>query len=270
MFDGYKFIFRFTPVVFGMSEELEEWIRIVEVEPIKEGIIIVEGFPDVGLVGTIAASFLTDKLQMKEVGYVESDALPPIISVKNGKVLDLIRLYGGDNIVVILSEIPIPLPIVRPLSQKIIEWAISKKARMIVSLTGMPEPGRLNIDVPKVYVLGSNEKISQDALRVDGVEAFTDGYITGVKGMILRESIRKDFNALLILSQAHFNYPDPGSAAEVLKYLSKLLSISIDIKPLLESAEELKLRLRDLMRRTSQAMQDVQKSRELELPAVYL
>ncbi len=257
-------------IVNSMSEELEGLVKIVEVEPIKDEIIIIEGFPDVGLVGTIAASFLTDKLQMKEVGYVESDALPPIISVKNGKVLDLIRLYSGNNIVVILSEIPVPLPIIRPLSQKIIEWAISKKAKMLVSLTGMPEPGRLNIDIPKVYVLGSNMKISQDALKIDGVEAFTDGYITGVKGMILRESIRRDFDALLILSQAHFNYPDPGSAAETLKYLSKLLSINIDVKPLLESAEELKLRLRDLMRRTSQAMQDVQKSRELELPAVYL
>lgn len=257
-------------IVNSMSEELEGLVKIVEVEPIKDEIIIIEGFPDVGLVGTIAASFLTDKLQMKEVGYIESDALPPIISVKNGKVLDLIRLYRGNNIVVILSEIPVPLPIIRPLSQKIIEWAISKKAKMLVSLTGMPEPGRLNIDIPKVYVLGSNMKISQDALKIDGVEAFTDGYITGVKGMILRESIRRDFDALLILSQAHFNYPDPGSAAETLKYLSKLLSINIDVKPLLESAEELKLRLRDLMRRTSQAMQDVQKSRELELPAVYL
>ncbi|MEM2548781.1 MAG: PAC2 family protein [Nitrososphaerota archaeon] len=247
-----------------------EIVKIIELEPIREGVIIIEGFPDVGLVGTIAASFLIEKLQMSDIGYIESDALPPLISVKNGKILDIVRMYGRNNIVVFLSEIPIPLPIIRPLSQKIIEWAISRKAKMIVSLTGMPEPGRLNIDVPKVYVLGSNEKISKDALKINGVEAFTDGYITGVKGMILRESIKRDFNALLVLSQAHFNYPDPGSAAEILKYLSKLLSIEIDVKPLLESAEELKLRLRDLMRRTSQAMQDVQKSRELELPAVYL
>lgn len=248
----------------------EELVRIVELESVREGVTIIEGFPDVGLVGTIAASFLVEKLQMSEVGYIESDALPPIISVKSGKVLDLVRIYGKNDMIVLLSEIPIPLPVIRPLSHKIIEWAISRKAKMIVSLTGMPEPGRLNIDTPKVYVLGSNERISKNALEIDGVEAFTDGYITGVKGMILRECIKRDLDALLILSQAHFNYPDPGSAAEILKYLSKLLSIEIDVKPLLESAEELKLRLRDLMRRTSQAMQDVQKSRELELPAVYL
>ncbi|MEN2974090.1 MAG: PAC2 family protein [Candidatus Caldarchaeales archaeon] len=254
-----------------MIEELGEIVEIVEVEPtIGEGFIIVEGFPDVGLVGTIAASFLADRLQMKEIGHIESDALPPIISVKNGKVLDLVRLYRKNNLIVIVSEIPIPSPIIRPISQKIVEWAISKNAKIIISLTGMPEPARIDIDVPKVYVLGSNQKVSEDALKIEGAEAFTDGYIAGIKGMILRESIKRDFNALLILSQSHFNYPDPGSAAETLKYLSKLLSISIDVRPLLESAEELKLRLRDLMRRTSQAMQDVQKSRELELPAVYL
>ncbi|RLG03540.1 MAG: proteasome assembly chaperone family protein, partial [Thaumarchaeota archaeon] len=35
-------------------------------------------------------------------------------------------------------------------------------------------------------------------------------------------------------------------------------------------AEELKLRLRDLMRRTDRMMQGIQKSKELELPPVYL
>lgn len=251
-----------------MSKEI---IEIIELEPIVgEDFILIEGFPDVGLVGTISTSYLAEKLEMVEVGYVESDELPPIVSVRNGKILDLIRIYRRGNLMVFISEIPIPLTLIKPLSQKIIEWAISKKARMIVSLTGIPEPTRLNIDIPKVYVLGSTKRALEEALKVEGVEKFTDGYIAGIKGMIVKESFKKNFDALLVLSQAHFNYPDPGSAAQVLIYLSKLFSITLDVGPLLESAEELKLRLRDLMRRTNQAMQDVQKSRELELPAVYL
>lgn len=249
----------------------EEAVRIVETEPIEgEGFIILEGFPDVGLVGTIAASFLADKLGMKEVGHIESEALPPLVAVKGGKILDLIRIYRKDNLLALISDVPIPTSIIRPLSQKIMEWAESKGVKMFVCLSGMPEPGRLNIDRPKVYVLGSTSKVAEEALKAAEAEAFTDGYVAGVKGMLLREGMRRNIDTLLILAQAHFNYPDPGSAAEVIRYLSKLIKIEVNVQPLLESAEELKLRLRDLMRRTSQAMQGVQKSRELELPAVYL
>ncbi|MEM2550184.1 MAG: PAC2 family protein [Nitrososphaerota archaeon] len=70
----------------------------------------------------------------------------------------------------------------------------------------------------------------------------------------------------IVLAQSHYNYPDPGATAEIIIYLSKLLKPEIDVAPLFKSAEELKLWLRDLMRRTYQMMYCVQKSKELELP----
>jgi len=253
-----------------MSEEYEE-VRIVESEPVEgEGFVVFEGFPDVGLVGAIAASFITDKLGMREVGYIESDALPPIVSVRNGKILNLVRIYRKDNLLAILSDIPIPASIVRPMSHRIMEWISSKSPKLFITLTGIPEPGRINIERPKVFVLGSTPELTERAGKLEGVDKFSDGFVAGVKGMLLLEGVRRGIDTLLVLAQAHYNYPDPGSAAEVVKYVARLLDLEIDVKPLLESAEELKLRLRDLMRRTSQVMQGVQKAKELELPPVYL
>jgi len=252
-------------------KESYEGVEIVELEPIEgEGFTIIEGFPDVGLVGSIAASFIADRLGMKEVGYVDVETLPPIISVRDGRVLELIRIYRKDNLLAILSDVPIPASIVKPFSRELMNWIESKKPKLLVSLTGIPEPNRLNIDKPKVYLLASKVELGRELHEAMGIEMFKDGFIAGIKGMLLKEGVRRGIDTILISAQSHFNYPDPGSAAEVVKYVSKILNIELDVKPLLESAEELKLRLRDLMRRTNRMMQGVQKSRELELPPVYL
>jgi len=252
-------------------ERALDGVEIVELEPIEgEGLIFIEGFPDVGLVGAIATSFLVDRLGMKEVGYIDVEALPPIISIRDGSVKELIRIYRKDRLIAIVSDLPLPAAMVKSFSQRLMDWIQSKRPELFISLTGIPEPNRLNIDKPKVFILGSSKEVVERALEHEGAEPFKDGFIAGVKGMLLRESVRRGVNMLVILAQAHFNYPDPGSAAEVVKFLSRILDIDLDVKPLLESAEELKLRLRDLMRRTSHVMQGIQKSKELELPPVYL
>ncbi len=79
--------------------------------------------------------------------------------------------------------------------------------------------------------------------------------------------MRRGLEVLILLAQSHLNYPDPGAAAQLLNKLSRLVNEKIDVKPLLESEEMVRLQLRDLMRRTAEAM--VQKSREMELPPVY-
>ncbi len=246
-------------------------IEITEVKPISEsGLIFLEGFPDIGLVGTIAISYLIDKLKMEEVGYIDADMLPPIIAVRGEKIQELIRIYRSGRIVAITSDIPLPASMIKPLGYKLMAWVKSKNPELFLSLSGLPEPNRLNIDKPRLFVLGSSSEITEKLAQVDSVAKFKNGFIAGIKGILLKEGARMNVNAAIILAQSHYNYPDPGAAAEVVSYLSKLLNIKVDVAPLLESAEELKLKLRDLMRRTDQMMQGIQKSKELELPPVYL
>jgi len=253
------------------SQSYDRDIEIVEVKPIEgKDLVFIEGFPDIGLVGAIAASYLIDKLQLEEVGYIDADLLPPIISVRGERIKELIRIYKGGRIVAIVSDIPLPAAIVKPLGSRLVSWAKSKNAELFLSLSGLPEPNRLNIDKPKIFVLGSTPELTEKLVQVDSVSKFKEGFIAGIKGIILREGARMNVNTAIVLAQSHYNYPDPGAAAEVVTYLSKLLKIDIDVGPLLESAEELKLKLRDLMRRTDQMMQGIQKSKELELPPVYL
>lgn len=246
-------------------------VKIVEYRKIDaEGCAIVEGFPDVGLVGSIAVAHMIENLQMEEVGSIESELLPPIVAVKSSKVRDLIRLYQKDNILAIFSEIPIPINLIKPISELLISWASKKKSKYIISISGLPEPTRIDIETPEVFVVSSIDMVSEDLLRSLGASPFANGYLAGIKAAILKEGVRMRYPVMLVLAQAHLNYPDPGAAASALSFLSKLLKVEIDVTPLLQSAEEIKIRMRDLMRRTAETMGSMQKSKELELPPVYM
>ena len=50
-----------------MSEE----VKIIEKSKVPSGATLVFGFPDVGLVGVIAASHLIDELNLSEVAYLD-------------------------------------------------------------------------------------------------------------------------------------------------------------------------------------------------------
>lgn len=228
---------------------------------------LIVGFPDTGLAGAIAVSYLVEHLKLEEKGYVDSRELPPVVPVRRSMPKELIRIYDSPKFVSIVSEIPIPPMFVRDFAEALVDWAVSKKISWVGCLTGVAEPRRIEIDVPKVFVLSINSVKSEEIAKWLGVELFTEGFLTGVHAEILRMGVRRGVDVVVLLAQSHLNYPDPGAAAQLLTAFPKLVGEHVDVKQLLESEEAVRIQLRDLMRRTSEAM--VQKSREMELPAVY-
>jgi uncharacterized protein len=68
------------------------------------------------------------------------------------------------------------------------------------------------------------------------------------------------------MAQSFYNYPDPEAAAMVIKELTKIAEIKVDIAKLLAQGEEIRLKARDIMRRTQQEMSRMKKTQEYDLP----
>jgi predicted ATP-grasp superfamily ATP-dependent carboligase len=75
--------------------------------------------------------------------------------------------------------------------------------------------------------------------------------------------------AISLLAQCYPTYPDPGAAASAINSLEKFLKFQIDVEELLEKAEEIKLKARDLMRQTNLSVSGVQKGVEQDMPIMY-
>jgi predicted ATP-grasp superfamily ATP-dependent carboligase len=149
--------------------------------------------------------------------------------------------------------------------RKIIDWAEEKKVKRIISMGGIPLENRQTIKEPKVFGAASNQKLLE-ILNKKGVTTMKEGYIVGAQALSMRYSISKNISAIAILSQSFYNYPDPQAAAITLKELSKISEIELDVTKLLEKGEEIRLKARDIMKRTQQEMNKMQKSQEYDLP----
>lgn len=244
-------------------------VKIVETEKVElKYPISLDGLPDVGLVGAIAAVHLVETLNLKEIGYVESKLFPPVMVLHEGILKEPLRIYANESLIVIVSEIVIPPVAIYSLSQSLANWIKDKGVKLHISMNGFPDQQRLNVEKPEVFGIG-NRKEAIDILNDNKVNRMEMGFVAGLYPQILKELAKRDVSAIALLSQAYLKYPDPGASASVLEVLSKIVKIDIDTKPLIEKAGEIKVRLRDLMKHTQNVMSGIGKGAEHEIPLMY-
>jgi len=242
-------------------------LEIIETSKPPENAKVVIGVPDAGLVGLISATFLIDSLEMEEIASIESDLFPPIVVLHGGVPKSPMRAYAKDDLVVVISEIAIQLPALRQVVRDLVGWIGGMKG-LSVSLTGAPVPNRVEIETPSVFGVAIN--VDEDPLSALGVDPLQEAMLAGPYAAILEACRKSKVGNVTLLAQSHLQYPDPGASAEVLKASSVLLGRELDVKPLMEKAEEIRLKMRDVMRSTQKVMRDAGKEKEFELPSMYV
>ena len=129
-----------------MAEIMDE-IEIIEYKDVDlSNSLLVVAFPTVGLISSIAGHYIVDSLKLKEIGTIASNRFMPATVIHNSIPSPPVRIYAGEKIcgpdgsceqiAVIISEFMPPLEIIKPLSDKILEWADSKGCKTIVALEG--------------------------------------------------------------------------------------------------------------------------------------
>ncbi len=244
-------------------------VTVVEEEGVvHKNPIVIEGLPDVGLVGTIAASYVIEKMGYTKIGYVESDLFPPVMVIHEGKLESPFSIYGNGNVVVVLSEIAIPPNAVYPMTRALADWFNSINAKLVISVTGLPVQNRIDIEKPEVFAVG-NSDVAMKKLKDKQVELLEEGFIAGAYAIMLNECKKRDLNAISLLAQCFPVYPDPGAAASAIEALDKFIPLDIDVSKLMEREEEIKLKARDLMRETALSAPGMQKGVEQDMPIMY-
>lgn len=244
---------------------MSELVKIVEKRPIPSEATMLVGLPDVGLVGLIATSYLITELHLKEIAYVDSDLLPPVVVLHKGLPHAPLRMYGNQNLIAVISELAVPVPAIYSIMRKIVDWGQAKKVKRIVSMGGIPVESRQTITEPQVFGAASDQELL-DMLNNRGLSILNEGYIVGPQALGMRYSINKKVPAMAILAQSFYNYPDPEAAAMALKEFSRIFEIKVNVSKLREKGEEIRLKTRDIMKRTQQEMKRMKKSQEYDLP----
>jgi uncharacterized protein len=187
--------------------------------------VIVLGFPGTGLVGSVAATQLVDSLGLKFGGYITSPDFAPLAAIHNYTPLPAARIHYSEkhNLIVILSEMSIPVGNSMELAEKILAFAKSVHAQSIISLGGISLKEEENV----VYVISTNRSLVKRLIEKKIAKPIKEGATTGVTGVLLARGSLEKFPVMTILAEAENDYVDPGAASKALKVLGSLLGKKI-------------------------------------------
>jgi len=251
----------------GSSAKLPDF-QFYELEETPEGQVFFDGMPDTGLVGTIAAQHIVTTKSMALSVRIDSYLLPPVAVIREKNLLEPMTVYRSGDLSVLTSEVPIPTEIAKLFAKELVGWISSKKFRAVISLGGVADPNRPDTDNPEVLYVTNAAEVFSSEVGLGKLKPLDSAFLVGSKAAFLLECFRARIPTLGIFAQSFPNYPDPGASASALGALSSMKELKVDLTELVKSGEEMRLRFRDLMRRTAGEMERAQKSRELESPSL--
>jgi uncharacterized protein len=210
--------------------------------------IIIEGFPGLGLIGTISTEFLIKHLKAKSIGSIWSEKLLPIAAVHDSKVIQPLELFYVEkhNLIIIhaLSDV------------RGMEWEISKsirqlckilKAKELITIEGIMSDS----EKAKAYFLTNNAKNKK---KLEGAKMLLlkEGILMGVTAALLLKD--KTVNTTGIFVETHSKLPDSKAAAKIIEVLNEYMGLGVDYKPLLKAAEEFEKKLKSLIDQSKAAL----------------
>ncbi|MCE8424855.1 MAG: proteasome assembly chaperone family protein [Candidatus Methanoperedens sp.] len=224
------------------SEQIEQMVRIIN-EPIRsKNPLFIAGFPGIGLVGNIACQHIIEELEMKPIGSIDSRFFPPLAVLFNGIITLPVRVYEStkEEIVVIISDIPIHPTSSYDISKALVEWMQKNNARTILSIAGIAT----TTGERRVFGGATNAKMLE--MIKDKTEVFQVGTISGISGSIMTDCFLRNIPAISLLGETPGPNPDPRAAVQVIISLNKIFDLSIQTDKLLSQAEQIEFELTKL------------------------
>ncbi|MFH0848601.1 MAG: PAC2 family protein [archaeon] len=228
---------------------------MIEIRPFKKidlaGGVVIEGFPSVGLVTTIAATYLISTLKLDQIAAMDSTWFPPLSMIYAEKPKFPARIYASaeHKIAVCLSEFTPSTYLDRFIAKAILSWAREQKCGLAISPCGVPMLEDRSLQQPEqplIHGVGSTEA-ARRKLKDTGVHLLEFGIVPGISGALLNEGRWDNYDVIALLVEAYHEVPDARAAAAIVQAIDKLLpQIELDVSPLHNEAEKIENRLRTL------------------------
>ncbi|MGC8671851.1 MAG: proteasome assembly chaperone family protein [Candidatus Micrarchaeia archaeon] len=241
-------------------------IKLFEEKNLK-GYTLIEGFPGAGLVGPMAASYIIEKLNMKYIGYIDSDLFPPITAVHDGVPMFTARIYEDDKnkLAVVLSEFTIPTNAVHDLGLELLSFVRKYGIAKIISIGGMPSQQLSN----DAFVIASQKDLFDRAVKL-GLKPIEEGVIAGVSAVLLTGASQLNIPMIDILVEVNPEIMDPKYAEIAINALNKLMNTQIDLSELEKETKEVESKVREILKKAKETHEHYNKAAEAVEPPTYV
>ena len=230
----------------------ESWIHILEKPKLKNP-ILVEGLPGIGNVGRVSAGYIVSKMNAKKFAELFSPYFLPLVVTDDKSVGRLLRaefyyIKGKKNDIIILIGDCQSMTTegYYEISGKIIDFAEQLGVKQIITLGGLGT-GKIE-KKSKIYGVVNDEKLLKKFKEYD-IEfvPMVPETIVGISGILIGLAKVKGIDAICLLGETPglpFMVTDPIAADAMLKVLTKILGIKVDLSDLEKEVKELEEKIK--------------------------
>lgn len=244
--------------------------KIIEFEkPKLKNPIFIEGLPGVGNVGRIAAGYLAEQLKMKKFADLTSSHFMPFVLMHQSSAVHVLKnefyYYKAKNksqrdMIVLVGDSQSIDPeghyeIVYQVLDLIKKYGTKEMFTLAGLTTGEP------VKTPKVVGAVSDPELVKKfaSMGIDFESGSKVGTIVGASGLLLGLGKYYGIKGVALLGETvgYPIIPDPKAAEQVLRVLSKVLKVEINMKELdkkVKEIEEFMKKMQNIERQTVQQL----------------
>lgn len=239
--------------------------------------VMIAGFPDIGMVGSISTAHLIGQLGMHQIAYIESQYVMPAAIFIAKKFRHPFRIYANEagTVCALICEVPVIVRGTHSIISTIIDWSENAGVKEVVVLGGI-----LPTNFSPPYLLERKPLILQNEITFDikyadpdstGQMAVPDdALIVGLAGSLLSASSARGLKCKAIMIPTMSEAPDPEGAAIVLESLQKIpLKLDIDTTSLRRRAEAIRRHLEELLKMHKQQMHEYERTAGRDTERIY-
>jgi uncharacterized protein (TIGR00162 family) len=233
--------------------------------------ILVEGFPGLGMVGSIATKYLVRQLKAQKLAILHSPHFPyhVVVDKKGGARLlrgefyfwknetgenDFVFLTGDSQSQTIEGQFEV--------ANSILDFAEKKKVKTVITIGGY----RNEVEgTPNVVAVSTNPVLLEKALDAKALSSEAGTPIVGTAGLLLGLAKFRKMDAVCLLGETRGYLPDPKTAKSIIEVLQRLLGIDVELKGLdeeIERSNEILGKMQDIEKRRVRYMQNMRRVEE--------
>lgn len=213
-----------------------------EAEPQSTAPTLIEGLPGHGLVATIAVGQINDQLGLQRYGGIRSTNVPPVLSFRDGRVQDTVRVYSGSDpdILTLEGDIMLPGEAYREFSECVLRDLADEISGGVFLAAS---PAESEDQHGEVIGVATDDSVAADLEDAGITLAEGDGLVGGITGALVDECYQRAVPAALILVRADPHLPDPAAAKIVIdRAIEPLIGVEVATDELTEKANQIQKR----------------------------
>lgn len=225
------------------------------VEAADDAVMIV-GVANAGLVGSIAAGHIIEKLHLEECAHIYSSSFPPVSVFMDGELKHPFRIYADSKdadgnekparFFIATSELPLTkdVTVLHDTAHVLVDYVQELNIKTIVALIGFPVEEFDQYDV----FYAAEPEIIERFKKIEGIQPLPKGMIFGIEALVLNETLEREIDGFALIVPVRENFPGIRSAAALIDALKKIVDgLDIETQELIAQDDQLQAKLKELV-----------------------